>query len=100
MKAKGGVAMSIYEYNEEYARKTFFEEGQEEGYGKGVADGKREGRAEGKAEALVNSIHKIMESLDLELEKACELLDISVEEYELMSKLMDAEKSIHEEGKT
>ena len=47
---------------------------------------------EGKAEALVNSIHKIMESLDLELEKACESLDISVEEYELMSKLMDTEK--------
>ena len=72
------IAMSIYEYNEEYARKTFFEEGQEEGYGKGVADGKREGRAE----TLVNSIHKIMESLDLELEKACKILGITVQEYE------------------
>ena len=88
------IAMSIYEYNEEYARKTFFEEGQEEGYNKGVADGKREG----KAETLVNSIHRIMESLDLEIDKACELLGISVEEYELMSKLMDTEKSIHEAG--
>ena len=89
------IAMSIYEYNEEYARKTFFEEGQEEGYSKGVADGKREGRvegkAEGRAETLVNSIQKIMESLDLKVDKACELLGISVEEYELMSKLMDAE---------
>ena len=91
--------MSIYEYNEEYARKTFFEEGQEEGYSKGVADGKKEGRAEGKAEALVNSIHKIMESLDLEIDKACELLGITVEEYGFMSKLMDAEKSICKESK-
>ena len=74
--------MSIYEYNEEFARKTFFEEGREDGYGKGVADGKREGRAE----TLVNSIHKIMESLNLEADKACELLGISVEEYERMSK--------------
>ena len=40
-----------------------------------------------------NNIHKIMESLDLEIEKACELLGISVEEYELMR------KSIHDEGK-
>lgn len=79
------IAMSIYEYNEEYARKTFFEEGQEEGYSKGVADGKREGRVEGKAETLVNSIHKIMESLNLEVDKACELLGVSVEEYELMT---------------
>ena len=77
--------MSIYEYNEEYARKTFYEEGQEDGYGKGVTDGKREGRKEGRAETLVNSIHRIMEALDLEVEKACELLGTSVEEYELMS---------------
>ena len=87
--------MSIYEYNEEYARKTFFEEGQEEGYSKGVADGKKEGRAE----ALLNSIHRIMESLELEIDKACELLGVSVEEYELISELMDAEKSIREEDK-
>ena len=34
-----------------------------------------------------------MESLDLEMDKACELLEISVEEYELMS------KHLNEEGK-
>ena len=34
-----------------------------------------------------------MESLDLELDKACELLGVSVEEYESMS------KSIHDGGK-
>ena len=33
------VAMSIYEYNEEYVRKTFFEEGRETGYDEGLADG-------------------------------------------------------------
>lgn len=84
------IAMSIYEYNEEYARKAFFEEGREDGYDKGVVDGKREGRkegrTEGRTETLVNSIHKIMEQLNLEVDKACELLGISVEEYELMQK--------------
>ena len=50
-----------------------------------MAKGKREGRVEGRAETLVNSIQKIMESLDLKVDKACELLGISVEEYKRMT---------------
>lgn len=33
------IAMSIYEYNEEYVRKTLFEDGKETGYNQGKADG-------------------------------------------------------------
>lgn len=32
--------MSIYEYNEEYVRKAFYEEGKENGYEEGKAEGK------------------------------------------------------------
>lgn len=35
--------------------------------------------------AMSNSIQKIMESLDLKVDKACELLGISVEEYKRMT---------------
>ena len=37
------IAMSIYEYNEEYVRKTFYEDGMEEGYTKGKEAGREEG---------------------------------------------------------
>lgn len=33
------VAMSIYEYNEEYVRKSFFEDGEKSGYDRGKVDG-------------------------------------------------------------
>lgn len=32
------IAMSIYEYNEEYVRKTLFEDGKETGYNQGKVD--------------------------------------------------------------
>ena len=41
------IAMSIYEYNEEYVRQTLLEDGREEGWSAGIAKGKIEGRAEG-----------------------------------------------------
>jgi len=33
------IAMSIYEYNEEYVRKVLFEDGMEKGYNQGIVDG-------------------------------------------------------------
>jgi len=56
------VAMSIYEYNEEYVRKSLFEEGA--------------------AQKLVQNIESVMAKLGISLEKACEILDTTVEEYE------------------
>ena len=41
------VAMSIYEYNEEYAKKANFEAGEEAGYAKGEEVGYVRGRDEG-----------------------------------------------------
>ncbi len=56
------IAMSIYEYNEEYVRKSLFEEGA--------------------AHKLVQNIESVMAKLGISLEKACEILDTTVEEYE------------------
>lgn len=66
--------MSIYEYNEEYIRRTLLEEGQEIGYA--------EGKEEGKAEILACGIERIMQKLDLDLVKACDIIGITVREYE------------------
>jgi len=70
------VAMSIYEYNEEYVRRTLLEEGQEIGY------------AEGKATMLVEVIERLTESLNMDVFKACTTLGITLEEYEQAKELI------------
>ena len=74
------IAMSIYEYNEEYVRRTLLEEGQEIGYA--------EGKAEGKAEMLVENIEKLMQILSIDVRKACESIGITVEEYEQAKEIL------------
>ena len=89
--------MSIYEYNEEYVRKslteTGYEQGREDGIRQGREDGIRQGREagitqgrmdgirEGKAETLVKSIDSIMKNLELDLQQACNLIGTTQEEY-------------------
>ena len=51
------IAMSIYEYNEEYARKAFFEKGVENGYAQGVDIGN--------AKRLVQSVENLMKNCDV-----------------------------------
>ncbi len=69
--------MSIYEYNEEYVRKSLTETG----YEQGREDGIRDGIEQGKAETLVKSIDSIMENLKLDLQHACKLIGTTQEEY-------------------
>ena len=83
------IAMSIYEYNEEYVRQSFFEDGEKAGYGKGKADGEKSGYDKGKKagygkgdnDRLVKSVESAMENFKLDLQKACEGLGTTVEEY-------------------
>mgnify|MGYP006943502812 FL=1 len=72
------VAMSIYEYNEEYAMRVTYEEGEIAGYERGKA----EGRAEGFGQTLVHNIEAAMKNFGISLEKACAGLDVTVEEYQ------------------
>ena len=72
------VAMSIYEYNEEYVRKSFFEDGVATGYN----NGKNDGKTEGDARRLIQSVESVMANLNVDLPKSCEILGITVKEYE------------------
>ena len=89
--------MSIYEYNEEYVRKSLTETGYEQGRLAGIeqgkADGIRQGRLvgieQGKAKTLIKSIDSIMKNLNLDLSKACEIIGVTQEEY-IHSKQLEA----------
>lgn len=65
--------MSIYEYNEAYAMRVTYEDGESAGY--------ERGKMEGKEQTLVHNIEAAMKSFSISLEKACAGLDVSVEEY-------------------
>lgn len=69
------IAMSIYEYNEEYIKKTLHEEGYEEGKSVGIT--------EGMSRVLTENVSSLMKNLGFSLQKACDALGISVEEYQL-----------------
>lgn len=73
--------MSIYEYNEEYVRKSLTETGYEQGRLAGIE--------QGKAKTLIKSIDSIMKNLNLDLSKACEIIGVTQEEY-IHSKQMEA----------
>ena len=79
------IAMSIYEYNEEYARKslteTGYEQGLEDGKKKGREEGRKEGLEAGKSETLVKNVDSIMQNLNLDLEQACEAIGTTQDEY-------------------
>lgn len=75
------VSMSIYEYNEEYVRKSFMEEGRREG--------RREGHREGVDSGMMSAIRNIMESLHLTLEQAMSALMISDEKKNVYRKMME-----------
>jgi len=80
------VAMSIYEYNEEYVRKSLFEDGVETGYKKGYDSGydsgQKIGDMKGNARRLVQSVETAMTNLSIDLAKSCDILGITIEEYE------------------
>ena len=65
--------MSIYEYNEEYVRKTLLEDGE--------ALGEARGRAEGRTEGKALSVASLMQKMQLPLQEACDIIGITIEEY-------------------
>ena len=86
--------MSIYEYNEEYARKAFYEDGAAAGYAQGREDGKNIGYAQGKedgytygkdigyAKCLLQSVEALRKKLSCSVQEACESMGATMEEYE------------------
>ena len=67
LEQKGEVmAMSIYEYNEEYVKKSLYEEGEEVGMLK----------------TLARNVEAIMKNLHIDMKNACDIIGTTVEEYE------------------
>ena len=48
--------MSIYEYNQEYVRKSLFEDGVETGYNSGYDSGQKDGNVKGDSRRLLQSL--------------------------------------------
>lgn len=67
------------------ARKIAMEEGRAAGMAQGMAagraEGKAAGRAEGRAELLVQNVETIMQNFHLNLQKACEGINVTEEMY-------------------
>lgn len=64
--------MSIYEYDEEIAKKTYF----------------NDGISFGKTTNLLENLASIMDNLNVSLTKACELLSVTIEEYQLAKEIL------------
>ena len=72
------IAMSIYEYNEEYARKAFYEDGAQDGY----AQGRKAGEDIGYAKCLLLSVESLIKKLSCSVQEACEGIGVTSEEYD------------------
>lgn len=79
------IAMSIYEYNEEYVRKALYEDGEENGY--------RKGEEVGSAETLIHTIESVMQNFHVNLREACEGAGISIEKYQEAKKRIEIHTS-------
>lgn len=67
------IAMSIYEYNEEYVKKVLYEDGENAGYQKG--------ESAGSCKMLVRLVESCMSERSLGLTAACEKIGVSESEY-------------------
>ena len=84
------ISMSIYEYNEEYARKAFYEDGAEAGYAQGKEDGIDIGKDIGYAKCLLQSVETLMKKLSCSVQEACDSIGATMEEYnEALARVRD-----------
>ena len=72
-------------------------QGREEGRAEGREEGRTEGRTEGAAKQLLSNISGIMSKLNLSLEEACDVIGVTVEQYEAAKKLSETIKDDTEE---
>ena len=72
-------------------------QGREEGRAEGRTEGRKEGVHVGAARQLLSNISGIMEKLNLSLEEACDVLGITIEQYEKAQKFAETMKEDTEE---
>ena len=67
------VAMSIYEYNEEYIRRELHEDGYAEGYS--------EGETKGRCKGLTEAVDAIVKEFHIDWSEACEIVGLNEKDY-------------------
>ncbi|MBR6665215.1 MAG: Rpn family recombination-promoting nuclease/putative transposase [Lachnospiraceae bacterium] len=77
------------EYDMCQAIRELIEDGKQEGLSEGIKVGRSEGIKEGRLDALKQSVENLMKSLSISLEKACELLGSSQEDYEVLRQIVN-----------
>lgn len=91
--------MSIFEYDEEKhirnEKELSYQEGHKSGMEAGIKFGLEQGIEQGITENMIKSVEALMNNLGLSLQKVCEGLGITIEEYEkAKQKAAYQEKSI------
>lgn len=61
-------------------------------YQTGWQQGHKDGKEKGEARNLIKNIESAMKNLGIDLEKACEILGITMEEYEAAKKKTEADE--------
>lgn len=67
-------------------------QGREEGRAEGREEGRTEGRTEGAAKQLLSNISGIISKLNLSLEEACDVIGVTIEQYEAVRQLAETIK--------
>ncbi|MDD6812112.1 MAG: hypothetical protein PUD93_09640 [Lachnospiraceae bacterium] len=103
--------MGIYECNEEYVRKTLYEDGYESGKAAGYEDGKVAGYEDGKVagyedgkaagyedgktaernKMILVTVNSAMRNFNLSLEEACKGLGVEIEAYDHAKAALEAD---------
>ena len=76
------VEICIFEFDEEKFLKSEREWSYNNGHEAGFKSGREKGLEEGREENLIKNIETLMQNFGIDLQKACDGLGISVEEYE------------------
>ena len=78
------MKVSIYEYDEEEHMNLVRQEGRKEGIQEGRKEGIREGIQEGIQDGKITTVDLMMQKLQISLEEACRIAEITQEEYVLV----------------
>ena len=76
------VQMNIMEIAMERGLKLGMEQGMEQGIEQGIEQGLEQGIQRGRAENLIKDVGSVMKNFNIDLQRACEGLGTTVEEYE------------------
>ena len=93
------VRMNILEIGLAQGRKMGIEQGRVEGIEQGRTEGIEQGLEQGRANTLIKNVEAAMKNFGIDLQRACEGLGASVEEYESAKKQIASWKKENDDKK-